>query len=619
MNTRPNEKRIVSSWWIASVAFALTGCFQEKSDQGSDPIDTSGAPTVTPSTPTTPSTPSAPAAINHSPDITGDPPSSVDAGTAVSFKPTATDEDGDFLEFSVTNLPTWASFSTETGVLSGTPSDADVGETNDITITVTDGRDTRSVGPFKIQINPRNQPPPRNTAPTITGTPAPTVLATQLYKFVPDASDVDGDKLTYSISNRPSWATFSTASGTLSGTPTIANVAKYSNIVISVSDGHAKTSLPAFAIQVQGPNNNAPLISGTPNTIAQISQLYSFKAQASDPDGDKLTFSIANKPAWAAFDTSTGTLSGTPAASAAGNYANITISVTDGRASASLTPFAISVQSTTNHAPTISGSPPTSLSAGTAYAFQPTASDSDKDTLAFSIQNKPAWASFSSASGALTGLPSSAGTYSNIMISVSDGKVSASLPAFTITVGTAGSTNRAPTISGTPIANISAGTAYAFQPAASDADGDKLTFSITNKPSWATFSTTTGALSGLPSTSNVGSYANIQISVSDGKASVSLAAFTINVVQSGSGSAALSWQPPTQNTDGSALSNLGGFKIDYGTSSTALTQTITVANPGLTSYVVTGLNSGTWYFAVTAYNSAGVESGLSNVASKTIP
>jgi hypothetical protein len=607
------EKRLARAVVLASLAFALTGCFQEKSDKA-DPVDTSAAPSVTPSAP---ATPAAPAAVNHSPEINGDPPLSVDAGTSVLFQPTATDADNDFLEFSVTNLPSWANFSVENGTLSGTPTDSDVGETNDITITVSDGRDTRSIGPFKMRINPRNQPPVVNTPPTISGTPAPTVLATQPYLFEPQAVDAEGDKLTFSISNRPSWASFSSATGALSGTPSIANAATYSNIVISVSDGRATASLPAFVIQVQGPENNAPTISGSPGTSVQVSQAYSFAAKASDPDQDPLTFSISNKPTWASFSSKTGVLSGTPSTSSVGNYANIVISVSDGRASASLAPFAINVQSGSNHAPTITGSPATTATVGAAYSFQPSATDSDKDTLAYTIQNKPSWASFNSATGALTGTPTSTGTYSNIVISVSDGKASASLAAFAIAVGS--STNRAPTLSGSPPSNVSAGTAYAFQPSASDADGDKLTFSVQNKPSWATFSTTTGALSGLPTTSNVGAYANIVISVSDGKTSVSLPAFTLNVIQAGSGTAALSWQPPTQNTDGSTLSNLSGFKVSYGTSSAALNQVVTLSNPGLTSYVVTGLGSGTWYFAVTAYNSDGIESNLSNVASKTIP
>src|SRR4051812_2197677 len=73
MNTLWNPNRITRAWLAASLAFALTGCFQEKSDHN-DSVDTSGAPTVTPAAPATPETSGSPAAINHSPDITGDPP-----------------------------------------------------------------------------------------------------------------------------------------------------------------------------------------------------------------------------------------------------------------------------------------------------------------------------------------------------------------------------------------------------------------------------------------------------------------------------------------------------------------------------------------------------------------
>ena len=107
--------------------------------------------------------------------------------------------------------------------------------------------------------------------------------------------------------------------------------------------------------------------------------------------------------------------------------------------------------------------------------------------------------------------------------------------------------------------------------------------------------------------------------MTDTKDTVSLPAFSITVTQPTNGSATLSWTPPTENTDGSTLTNLAGFRIQYGTSADALTQTVQIANPGVATYVVTGLNSGTWYFAVRAYSSGGAESANSNVASKTIP
>lgn len=73
----------------------------------------------------------------------------------------------------------------------------------------------------------------------------------------------------------------------------------------------------------------------------------------------------------------------------------------------------------------------------------------------------------------------------------------------------------------------------------------------------------------------------------------------------------LGWVPPTQNSDGSPITNLAGYKIHYGTTSSDYTQTIALANAGLTRYVVDNLPSGTYYFAITAYNSQGVESALS--------
>lgn len=91
-----------------------------------------------------------------------------------------------------------------------------------------------------------------------------------------------------------------------------------------------------------------------------------------------------------------------------------------------------------NAAPTIAGTPATKAAVGSNYSLTPQAKDDDGDTLAFSIQNKPAWAEFSTATGTLTGTPSAEATFANIVITVSDGKTSASLPAFSITVAATG-------------------------------------------------------------------------------------------------------------------------------------------------------------------------------------
>jgi hypothetical protein len=88
--------------------------------------------------------------------------------------------------------------------------------------------------------------------------------------------------------------------------------------------------------------------------------------------------------------------------------------------------------------------------------------------------------------------------------------------------------------------------------------------------------------------------------------------------QQGNGTATLSWTPPTENTDNSALTDLAGFKIYYGTAPGSYSETIDVPSAGITSHVVENLGAGTWYFIVTAYNSLGIESAPSDEVSKTI-
>jgi len=274
--------------------------------------------------------------------------------------------------------------------------------------------------------------------------------------------------------------------------------------------------------------------------------------------------------------------------------------------------------SATNTAPTISGTPAASVQATRPYTFTPAARDAQNNPLTFSISNKPGWASFSSTSGKLSGTPTSAqkGKYSNIVIRVSDGSLSSALPAFSIAVGDA--PNTPPVISGLPATAVITGAAYSFAPKASDPDGNPLAFSISGKPSWATFTTATGTLTGK---AQAGTYSNVVISVSDGTASRSLPAFTITVgaaASTNTGTASLTWIAPTRNADGSALTNLVGYRVYYGTSSSRFSQVIELTGSHNTTYAFTQLARGTHYFAVASFNSAGAESEMSAVGSKTI-
>ncbi len=155
-------------------------------------------------------------------------------------------------------------------------------------------------------------------------------------------------------------------------------------------------------------------------------------------------------------------------------------------------------------------------------------------------------------------------------------------------------------------------------PQATDPDGDALRFRVANKPSWASFDSATGRLWGTPQDADVGVNVDIKISVTDGEQSAVLPQFAVTVDQIAGGSVTLSWFPPTQNADGSALTDLAGYRIRYGRDADALDGVITLKNPGLTRLVVEDLASATWYFAMTSFNSSGRESERSPMVSKTI-
>ncbi|MBN2695336.1 choice-of-anchor D domain-containing protein, partial [bacterium] len=317
--------------------------------------------------------------------------------------------------------------------------------------------------------------------------------------------------------------------------------------------------------------NDAPEISGEASTTVNEDTLYSFTPIATDADliyGDSLSFSIQNKPVWANFNIATGELSGTPDNSQVGVYSDIIITVTDTKgANASLPTFSIEVVNT-NDAPVIVGEPLTLVNEDLAYSFVPSYTDDDTihgDTISFTIQNKPIWANFNTATGELSGTPLNehVGEYSNILITAIDASgASSSLPPFSIIVV---NVNDTPVISGEPSVTVDEDSAYSFIPVGSDDDtihGDSFSFSIENKPVWATFNTEIGELSGTPDNSHVGVYSDIIITITDSNsASNSLPAFSIEVVNIND-TPVIAGEPSTSVNEDSAYSFVPSYTDD---------------------------------------------------------
>ncbi|MCG7550151.1 ExeM/NucH family extracellular endonuclease [Pseudoalteromonas sp. Of7M-16] len=610
-------------------------------------------------------------------EISGEPKGIVNATDTYVFTPTVTNLDDDTLVFAIENKPSWASFDTTTGKLSGTPTAADMGIYDNIVITVSDGTVTNALNGFSILVRAAGT----NDAPLISGSPNTSVQATRNYAFTPDVTDLENDSLVFSITNKPSWATFDTASGQLAGTPAESDTGNNENIIISVSDGfNAPVSLPAFSITVTdkpGSNydyntyyasaigkvgaeleNALSLVARQgqqrmtysqvwdalkytdedPDNSNNVLLFYTGKSQSKDTNGGGTTdwnrehswpkshgFPSENQYGYtdihhlrptnvkvnstrSSKDYDDG---GNPVDGAPGNFTDsdsfeprdavkgdaarmmfymaVRYDGTDGsmpdlelvnNISASSSPtlgvlcnlmdwhredtvdkleldrhqriveqqgnrnpfvdnpefaeilFGETCPKLGDVAPVIGGQPELIVGTGRQYSFTPTASDQNKDTLTFSIVNKPSWATFDTQTGHLSGTPAVAdiAIYEHIQISVTDGTSTVSLPSFNIEVVDSSSIKNPPTITGTPSTSAIVGIAYRFKPEANDEDNDTLTFSITNKPSWATFNTQNGELSGTPSSQDIGVTNNIVIGVTDGNTdSVNLPEFSIQV------------------------------------------------------------------------------------------
>ena len=184
--------------------------------------------------------------VNRAPTISGQPPTSVKAGSTYDFRPTASDLDGDPLTFSIQGKPGWAKFDDTSGRLYGTPQSGDARRYDGIRITAFDGELEASIGPFSIEVTMSNS----NSGPSISGSPDGTVSVGETYTFTPAANDPDGDTLQFEISGKPDWADFNTRNGRLSGTPGDGDVGLYRGIEITVTDGTMRDSLAAFSIEV---------------------------------------------------------------------------------------------------------------------------------------------------------------------------------------------------------------------------------------------------------------------------------------------------------------------------------------------------------------------------------
>jgi RHS repeat-associated protein len=215
----------------------------------------------------------------------------------------------------------------------------------------------------------------------------------------------------------------------------------------------------------------------------------------------------------------------------------------------------------TNQAPRITSSPATAATALQPYAYQATATDADNDTLTWALTAAPSGMTVVPGTGAITWTPAAAlaGTHA-VTVQVGDGKGGLDTQTFSVVVAAAPA-NQAPHITTTPGTTAMAGQAYSYAPAATDADGDTLTWTLTQSPVGMAIMPGTGAITWTPGTGQVGAQ-TVTLSVSDGHGGTDGQAFAVAVAR-----------PPNQ------APHITSSAVTSGRATEAYSYTVTATDP----------------------------------------
>jgi hypothetical protein len=293
-------------------------------------------------------------------------------------------------------------------------------------------------------------------------------------------------------------------------------------------------------------SNNIPIITTPDVTIAFEDSQYYIDYDAYDSDGDTLTWSVStNTTGWLTIDSNTGILSGTPLNSDVGSW-TVNVSVSDGHGGMDFSNFTLEVINT-NDAPQITTSNVVITNVDERYSVDYEATDDDLDTLSWDVDTNATWLGIVGSTGVLSGTPdeSDVGSYW-VNVSVSDGNGGNDFTSFTLTVV---KPNYAPVIITDDVLSAFENVMYSVDYEATDEDQDILTWSLDTNASWLSIDSSSGILSGIPESNDIGSFW-VEVSVSDGNGGSDLADFTLEVLPDNDGDSIADDEDSDDDNDG---------------------------------------------------------------------
>jgi RHS repeat-associated protein len=362
--------------------------------------------------------------------------------------------------------------------------------------------------------------PPQSIPPAPPGQPG-----TNLYYQV-IATSPSGNPLTYSLPVAPTGMTIS-STGLLHWVATLSDIGNHP-VTIQVEDSVGLIVTQSFTINVtyNFSSVQGPAITSAPPELARSGLDYEYDATANDPNNLVVIWSLDTAPAGMSVNAMSGAVRWTPNLGQLGS-ANVVLRSTDTDGAFSTQSFTITVVSG-DLPPSIVSTPPTQASVGQLYTYAVRANDVEGNSLTYSLVTAPAGMVIDPSTGLVQWAPSAAQLGSQqVVINVSDGQGGGAVQGFNIVVSsTAGS--QPPVISSTPLLDTTVSQLYSYQVAATDPQGQTLSYSLINAPTGMSIDPGSGLVQWTPATTQLGSNP-VLLAVTDTAGEIATQNFTIGV------------------------------------------------------------------------------------------